>query len=239
MQSTNKELKGKFIEIGSHEGQPFKGYLSMPATQTGPCIVLIQEIFGVNSHIRRIADDYANDGYFVLAPDLFWRMKPGVELGYDDTDMQVGLSYLAKFDAEKGLKDINTAVDFLRHVEGSTGKVATMGFCLGGLMSYRAAANLPVDAAVSYYGVTIEKHLNEAAQIKCPLLMHFAENDHLAPPPVLKEIEQVLKPKANVEFCVYEGVGHGFNCDLRPSYDKGAAALALKRTRAFLQKSLG
>ena len=166
-------MAGTWIDIG--EG--FRGYLAVPQCGSGPGLLLLQEIFGVNPHMRDVADYYAEEGYVVLAPDLFWRLEPGVELGHSEADLARAFALYGQFDTGLATQDISTAAACLRARAECTGKVGALGFCLGGLLAYLAAARCGVDCAVGYYGVGIEKHLDEAASIGCPLVLHFGELD--------------------------------------------------------------
>ena len=174
-------VAGQWIDIAAADGGTFKGYLTVPASGSGPGILLLQEIFGVNSSMREVADYYAEEGYVVLAPDLFWRMEPGVDLGYTEADFNKAFGYYQRFDANQSIKDAADALKVLRARSECVGKVGALGFCLGGKLAYLAAARTDVDCAVCYYGVGIEADLGEAAQIKCPVVFHFAELDKFAP----------------------------------------------------------
>ncbi|HYV87464.1 MAG TPA: dienelactone hydrolase family protein, partial [Candidatus Polarisedimenticolia bacterium] len=140
--------KGKYIKLKTADRKVVRGYLASPASRKGPGILLCQEIFGINDHIREIADQYAEEGYFVLAPDLFHRLEPHVELGYGEADLKRAFDFYGRFDENKGAADIKSAVTALRKVKGCNGKVAALGYCLGGKLAYLAAARAGVDAAV-------------------------------------------------------------------------------------------
>src|SRR6202165_2276613 len=139
-------VAGQWIDIAAADGGTFKGYLTVPASGSGPGILLLQEIFGVNSSMREVADYYAEEGYVVLAPDLFWRIKPGIELGYSDEDFKTALDYYGRFDAAQAIRDAGDALKTLRANAACNGKAGALGFCLGGKLAYLAAARLPVDA---------------------------------------------------------------------------------------------
>ncbi len=237
--STGYRGKGKFIKLTSWDRKTFRGYLATPPARKGPGILLCQEIFGVNAHIREVADELAEEGYFVLAPDLFHRLEPNVELGYGEEDVKKAFDFHQRFDEDKAAKDIRSAVGILRRMKGVEGKVAALGYCLGGKLAYLAAARAGVDAAVGYYGVYIEKSLQEASKIKCPLLLHFAGNDRYVPPSAVARIQKALAKLPEFESYVYPGTDHAFNCPERPSYDKPAAGMAYSRTIAFLRRHLG
>ena len=230
-------MTSRTIDITSHDGKTFQGYLSLPPTGSGPGIVLIQEIFGVNAHIRAVADQYALDGYVVLAPDLFWRMEPGVNLGYDELSFNAALGYMQKMDFNMAVQDLASAVTALRARPDCTGKVASLGFCMGGLLSYLAAANAGVDAAVCYYPGSIETRLDQADKIRCPILIHFAEKDHYISADAVKAVQAAFKDARNAVIEVYPGVDHGFNCWERPAYDQKTSSLAHGLSLSFLAKA--
>src|SRR5689334_17280163 len=235
----NYKGKGKYIKVTTADRKVMRAYLASPAGRKGPGILLCQEIFGINSHIREIADQYAEEGYFVLAPDLFHRLEPNVELGYGEEDFKKAFDFYSRFDEDKGAKDIKSAVGALRKVKGCDGKVAALGYCLGGKLAYLAAARGGVDAAIGYYGVYIEKNLSEARKIKGPLLLHFAGNDRFVPPAVVAKIQKSLAKLPGFESYIYPDADHAFNCKERPVYNKPAAGMAYSRTIAFLRRSLG
>ena len=153
----------------------------MPEAGSGPGLLIEQEIFGVNASLRAVADLYAEEGYVCLVPDLFWRMEPGVDLGYDEDDFAKAFDFYQRFDVDQALVDIGAALDALRARPECTGKAAAMGFCLGGKLAYLTATRHDVDAAVSFYGVGIEEALGESGGIACPVLMHFAGEDSFVP----------------------------------------------------------
>src|SRR5262249_38215964 len=151
------------------------------------------------------------EGYVVIAPDLFWRMKPGVELGYDGDDLKAALEYYERLDVDQAILDTGVALKALRADSRCTEKVGALGFCLGGRLAYLAAARLPIDAAVAYYGVRIEEDLAEAKSIKCPIAFYFASEDKFVPPAAREAIKQAMASHDDAEFYVYRGVDHAFN----------------------------
>jgi len=235
-------MNSSWIDIKAQDGGSFKGYLALPpqAEKAGkkPGIVLIQEIFGVNAHIRGVADQYASDGYTVLAPDLFWRMQPRIELGYGPEDFQKGIDYMQKFDFAAGVKDLAATVSTLRGLPQCGGKVASVGYCMGGMLSYLCAGNAGVDAAVCYYPGGVHTKLEEAGKIKCPLLFHFAGNDSYIPPAAVAAVQQAFAGREGVRIDVYPGVEHGFNCWDRGAYNQPSAALARGRSLSFLATTI-
>lgn len=235
-------MNSRWIDIKAQDGGLFKGYLALPHHAEkggkGPGIVLIQEIFGVNSHIRAVADQYASDGYTVLAPDIFWRMQPMVDLGYGPEDFQKGMEYMQKMDFTAAVKDLAAAAVTLRALPQCAGKVASLGYCMGGMLSYLCAANAGVDAAVCYYGGGIHTQLGQAAKIQCPMLFHFAGNDSYIPASAVEAVKQTFAGREGVRIDVYPGVDHGFNCWDRPAYSQQSSALARGRSLSFLATTI-
>jgi carboxymethylenebutenolidase len=167
-------MSGKDITVKGSDGT-FGGYLASPASGHGPGVIVIQEIFGVNSVVRAICDAHAARGRFAFAPDLFWRLEPGVQLT-DKTQEDWGkaFGYMQRFDADKGVVDIQTSISHLRKVQGVNGKVGTVGYCLGGQLAFLSGTRTDADANIGYYGVMIEKRLGEASKIKKPVMLHIA-----------------------------------------------------------------
>jgi len=235
-------MDARWIDIKAQDGGNFKAYLSMPhqvkSGAKAPGIVLIQEIFGVNSHIRAVADQYASDGYMVLAPDIFWRMQPMVDIGYGPEDFQKGFAYMQKMDFAAAVKDLAATVSTLRGLPQCTGKVASLGFCMGGMLSYLCAASAGVDAAVCYYGGGIDAKLEEAGNIKCPILFHFAGSDSYIPASAVEAVKKTFGGREHARIDVYPGVDHGFNCWDRPAYNQQSSALARGRSLAFLATAI-
>ena len=230
-------MTGERIAVTAHDGGRFDAYHAAPAGGRGPGVVIVQEIFGVNNALRAIADSIAAKGFDVLVPDLFWRLEPGVDLGYGDADRQKAMALMGKFDVARGVADIGATVAALRGLKSCNGKVAVVGFCLGGTLAYLAAAQLGVDAAVSYYGTAIHQHLGEAKSIRCPLLLHFAGNDAFVPPQAVASIREAFAGHDDVAMHVYPDVGHAFaNIDRAGVYNREAATLAHERTEALLRR---
>lgn len=225
---------GQMITLNSADGFAFSAYQSLPPAAATPPkggIVVIQEIFGVNNHIREVADGYAQAGYAVLAPAIFDRIKPDIELGYEASDVTEGFAYaFEQLKQEQTLQDIAAAVDALKQY----GKVGTVGYCFGGLMSYLSAGKIAaLDCAIAYYGGGIADNLNTAAQT--PIMFHFGNKDKFIPAPQVTAIKAAL-PNAPVH--VYDA-DHGFNCDHRASYDEASATLARQRSLAFFGEHIG
>ena len=232
-------MAGKWISIGTQDGERFRGYLAKPEAGSGPGILLLHEIFGLNAHMRAVADLYAEEGYTVLVPDLFRRLGQDIELGYDDASMAQAMAYSQRFDVDASIDDAAAALAALRARPECSGKVGALGFCLGGKLAYLTAARTDVDCAVSYYGVGIEQFLAEAAQVTCPMVFHFAELDRFVPAPARAAIEAAFAGRKDVEFYLYPGVNHAFNAPERPSFDKPASLMAHTRSLALFRRVMG
>jgi carboxymethylenebutenolidase len=223
----------KWLEVAA-EDAAFEAYLAIPHTRRGPGIVLIQEIFGVNQHIREMASQYADDGYVVLAPDIFWRSAPRIELGYDGADREKAISIAKHTDYSKTLKDLAATTQALRALPELKGKIAAIGYCLGGRLAYLMAASKQVDAAIVYYGGGIQNQLERSTEIEAPILFHYAEEDSSIPLSAVAEVKERFHGRDNAEFHLYIGAHHGFNCPYRAAYQQQASALAHGRTLVFL-----
>lgn len=232
-------MTGQEIAIRGADGD-FMGYLASPDSGRGPGIVVIQEIFGVNKVVRDIADGLAARGFFALAPDLFWRLQPGVQLtDQSDAEWQQAFGLMKRFNPDKGLEDIQASIDTLRAMPGVNGKVGAVGYCLGGMLAFLAATRTDCDASVGYYGVNIQDRLGEAPAIKHPLMLHIAEADQFVPPPAQDKIIAGLKDNPLVTLHVYPAMDHAFARAGGKHYDKAGADLANNRTAAFFREHLG
>ena len=227
-------IKTQWIDIAPG----FAGYLALPPAGRGPGLVLFQEIFGVNEHIRAVAEQYALDGFVVLAPDCFWRDAPRVELGYVGEDWNRAIALMKAYRPEDVVADIGATVQTLRaRPEVGGGKVGAVGYCMGGRLSYLAAATAGVDAAAPFYGGGIHLQLERAAAITCPMQFHYAEHDANIPLSAVESVKQAFAGKA-AQVHVYPQAHHGFNCWARDSYHAPSAALAHGRALAFLAQHL-
>lgn len=228
---------GSFVNLTAADGFTFPAYVAQPAGTPRGAVVVLQEIFGVNSHIRSVADGYAAAGYLAVAPATFHRVKAGVELGYTGEDMQAGVALKAAVEglpAPGVMPDIQAAVD---HAAQTTGKkVGVVGYCWGGLLTWRAAALVNgISAAVPYYGGGSTVGAEPARQPRVPVMAHFGERDsHIT----MDTVQAFQKAQPGVTVHVY-AADHGFNCDQRGSYDAAAATLARERTLAFFAEHLG
>jgi len=208
------------------------GYLALPPAGRGPGLLLWQEIFGVNAHIRAVAEQYALDGFVVLAPDAFWRQAPRVELGYEGEDRTRAMALMQAYTGDMALADIAAAATALRALPEVAGaKVGSIGYCMGGRLAYLTAATAGVDAAVAYYGGGIHNNLERAGAVRGAMQFHYAGIDDHIPPAAVQRVREAL-PKADVH--VYAGAMHGFNCWARASYHAPSAAVAHGRSLAFL-----
>jgi carboxymethylenebutenolidase len=231
-------MSGEIITIKGKDGD-FSGYLASPGSGRGPGLVVIQEIFGVNDVMREIADGIASRGYFALVPDLFWRLEPNIQLtDKTDADWKKALDLMGRFDVDKGITDIQSSIDTLRALPGCTGKVGALGYCLGGQLAYLTASRTNIDAAVGYYGVNIQNRLDEAQNIRHPLMLHIAEADEYVPPPEQAKIETGLKDNPHVTIHRYPLMNHAFARVGGAHYDKAMADQANIRSATFFRQHL-
>jgi carboxymethylenebutenolidase len=228
---------GTFTTLTAADGFSFPAYVAQPAGMPRGAVVVLQEIFGVNAHIRAVADGYAAAGYLAVAPSTFHRVKPGVELGYAEADMNEGFGYKMAVEALPApgvMADIQAAIDHATQAGG--GKVGIVGYCCGGLLTWRAACSLSgLAAAVPYYGGGMTTPEEAARQPRVPVLAHFGEQDRWIP---LDTVQAFRAAQPGVEVQVY-AAHHGFNCDHRGAWDAAAAALARERTLAFFARHVG
>ncbi len=221
-----------------HTGK-FGAYLAEPEATPKAAIVVIQEIFGVNTGIRRKCDALAAAGYLAIAPDLFWRIEPSIELDPDvPEEMQRGLSLMGKFDQDQGIQDIEATIRFARERVGG-GKVGAVGYCLGGRLAFMTAARTDVDASVGYYGVGIDGLLGEKHAIANPVLLHVPVEDHFVDKDSQKRMHEGLDDHPKVTLYDYPGEDHGFATEIGARRSDAAARLADERTAAFFAEYLG
>jgi carboxymethylenebutenolidase len=218
---------GDMLTLTTADGHELGAYRAAPEVTPKGGIVIIQEIFGVTGHIRRVTDQYAALGYLAIAPGLFDRVEPGIVLDYSDIDR--GREIMLGLDLDKTVMDVAAAADAAR----PAGKVAAIGYCWGGAIADLAACRTSLDAAVSYYGRMTVEWLDE--QPRCPVMYHYGADDALIPPEL---VEQISAGRAGHAVFVYEDAGHGFNCDERADFSPESAQLSLLRTLAFLANHL-
>jgi carboxymethylenebutenolidase len=218
---------GELTTLMARDGHEFQAYLAAPPGKPQGAVVVLQEIFGINSHIRGVTDGFASEGYTAIAPSFFDRIRRGIQLGYSQPDVQEGRGYMQQLKLEETLKDLSAALAVVKR----SGRCATVGYCWGGAMSYVAACELPLACAVVYYG-NATRYLDRKP--KCAVQYHFGTQDAGIP---LSDVEKIRAADPAGEFHLYEA-GHGFNCEQRASYDPQAAALARQRTLGFLAARL-
>ena len=226
------------ITIEGRDGA-FDAYIARPKALPAPAVVVLQELFGVNADIRKTCDELAEQGFIAVAPDLFWRQEPGVDLNHwSDAEWKKGLALYAGYNRNKGVLDIADTAHAAGQLDGGSGKVAVMGFCLGGLMAFLTAARAKIDAAVAYHGGDTEKYLDEVGGITAPMLMHLAEEDEFISKEAQAKIKAALADKPNVEIYSYPGCNHAFARHTGTHYNAAAAAMANQRTWQFLRDRL-
>ncbi len=224
------QTMGAFISLTAEDGHEFDCYKADPEGAPKGGIVVIQEIFGVNAHIREVADGYAAEGYAVLAPALFDRASKNFEVGYTPDDIAKGRDTRAEVAWDDAVKDVAATVAELRK---SQSKIGSVGYCWGGSMSWLAATRVGVSASVCYYGGQIAMYNDEAP--KNPVMMHFGENDHGIP---MADVDKIRAAHGDAQVFTYPA-GHGFNCDHRGDFDAESAKTARERTLAFFAKHVG
>jgi carboxymethylenebutenolidase len=229
------------IRIDTLEGDgAFDAYVAEPEGTPKAAILVIQEIFGVNEGIRRKCDRWADLGYLALAPDLFWRLKPGVELDPDvEGEFKEALGLMGQFDQDQGIRDIEATIRAARARLPEGGKVGAVGYCLGGRLAFMAAARTDVDASVGYYAVGVEGLLGEKHAIAKPLMLHIAGADHFVTPDKQKAMHGGLDDHPKVTLHDYPGEDHGFAAEMGKRRSEEAARLADSRTEAFFARHLG
>lgn len=227
------------ITINGRDGD-FSAYLSTPAAGSGPGLVVIQEIFGVNESMRRMCDDFAAQGYAALCPDLFWRQEPGVRItDKTDEEWQKAFGLMQGFDVDKGVEDLKDSLAALRGLESCTGKAGSVGYCLGGKLAFLMATRSDADCNVAYYGVGLDELLGEAGNITRPALLHIAEEDEFVPKEAQGKVKEALAGHPQVTIHSYPGMPHAFARDGGIHYDAAAATQANRRTADFLKQHLG
>jgi carboxymethylenebutenolidase len=219
----------EIITLAAADGHKLSAYCSFPSQKAKGAIVVVQEIFGVNAHIRSIADRFAALGYAAIAPAIFDRILPGFESGYSQPEVERARSYYGKVPMDEMLLDTRAALEAV----GQHGRIGVVGFCLGGSIAFHAALKLSgVAAAVGYYGGMIAEHAQQKP--KAPVQLHFGEKDPTIP---MSDVEKIKRERQDVEVYIYDA-GHAFNRDGTPNYDEKSAALAWSRTTAFMAKYL-
>lgn len=214
-------------------------YVARPEGTPRGAIIVQQEIFGVDPGIRRKADSWAAKGYLAVAPDSFWRQKPGIELSpYVEAEMQQALDHMMAHDFDLGMRDLEAVIHWIRREQG-VAKVGLVGFCMGGKIAYMVAARTDIDASVGYYGVMIDQMLNEKHAIARPLMLHIPTADHFVDAAAQKAIHEGLDDHPRVTLWDYEGLDHGFAAEIGARRDEAGAELADQRTADFFAEHIG
>jgi carboxymethylenebutenolidase len=219
---------GEFTRLMARDGHEFDAWLAAPSGTPRGAVLVLQEIFGVNAHIQAVTDGFAAAGYVSIAPSLFDRARPGVQMGYTPEDVQLGRGYVLQLQEDGLLRDMLACINVVRHA----GAVAAVGYCWGGSLAYLAACELPVACAVSYYGTRTVQMLDRKPRV--PVQYHFGAQDKTIPPENIAKI-RAADPHGDVH--VYDA-DHGFSCDQRASWNASAAELARERTLAFIERHL-
>ena len=227
------------ITINGHDGT-FGAYIARPGVLPAPAVVVLQELFGVNADIRKHCDELAEQGFIAVAPDLFWRQEPGVDLSVtSEPDWQHGLRLYQAYNRDTGAVDVKDTAEAVAKLRECTGTVAVLGYCLGALMTFLTAVRYAVvDAAIAYHGSDTEKYLGEVDGLRAPLVMHLGEEDEFISKPAQTEIKTALAGKPNAMVYSYPGQRHAFSRHNGAHYNAAAAALANRRTSEFLGRHL-
>jgi carboxymethylenebutenolidase len=229
---------GDRINIEGQDGT-FNAYIARPKIMPAAAVVVLQELFGVNADIRKTCDELAEQGFVAVAPDLFWRQEPGVDLSVtSEADWQHGVRLYQAYDRDAGVRDIKDTLNAVAKLPECTGKIAVQGYCLGALMTFLTAVRGQVNAAVAYHGADTEKYLDEADSLSAPLLVHLGEEDEFISKAAQAEIKVALANKAKATVYSYPGQRHAFARHNGRHYNASAAALANGRTSEFLQRQL-
>ena len=217
----------------------FKAYLSLPPSGTGPGLVILQEIFGVNAVMRGLCDQFAAAGFVTFCPDLFWRIQPGIQItDKSDAELQQAFKLYSDYDVEAGMGDIARSIEALRNRPECTGKVGAMGYCLGGYLAYLTACRTSADASVGYYGVGIENDIAAARDLAHPLMLHIAEQDQFVPATAQLQIHDAFDDRDDIVLHDYAGMEHAFARTGGLHFNAAAAELANSRTLEFLRQHL-
>jgi len=226
------------ITVKSQDGE-FAAYIARPTALPAPAVVVLQELFGVNADIRKTCDELAEQGFVAVAPDLFWRQEPGVDLDVtSEADWQHGLRLYQAYDRDAGVRDINNTLDAVAKLPDCAGKIAVLGYCLGALMTFLTAARRHVAAAIAYHGADTEKYLGEVDNLSAPLLMHLGEEDEFISKAAQAQIKTALAGKTNATVYSHPGQHHAFARHNGTHYNAAAAVLANGRTGEFLHQQL-
>lgn len=226
-------------DIAAHDGGSFAGHVWIPDGGGGAGVLLLQEIFGVGDYIQSVAERLADDGYVVLAPDLYWRIEPGTAFGTSQEELERAMSMAARFDWDLGVLDCGAAYMHLQSLPEISESCGVLGFCFGGSLAYRMATDFEPDAVVSYYGSRVPDELGLMDKVSCPMLMHFGGSDPFIPRDAVARVQQAAEGQEHIEVLVEEDAGHAFdNHDAPAFHDPSAARRAWRATAQFLDREL-
>lgn len=232
-------IKTETIKITSKNGT-FDGYLATPEGGPAPGVIVIQEVFGVNGHIKDVTRRVAELGYAALAPDMFWPLHPNFDVGYEGEGKEQAIAYMQQMNLDTSVEDVAASIEALgAREEAIADKTGIVGFCWGGLLTYLVACRVNPTCAVAYYGGRIVQFLDEVGDMKNPVTFHLGERDGSIPMDQVEQIRQATTGKSNVEVYTYPEAEHGFHCDQRASYHEASAKLAWQRTGDFFKTHLG
>jgi carboxymethylenebutenolidase len=222
--------------LAEEEVHRFDGYLARPQSGTGPGLIIITEMWGTTKLNRDMAESYARRAWCALVPSMFWRSERTDTLAAEGPERDAAWERLRTYDFDRGAQDVKTAADWLRRLPFCSGKVAVIGFCMGGRTASLACARADVDAGIAVYALGIRHHLDELARVACPLQLHYGLADVHIPRSEIDEVMNATRANRNIETHLYAGAGHAFFNPLHPSYDAAAVALAKERIDGLLDK---
>lgn len=232
-------LKRDIVEISNVGDARFTAYAVSPTDEPKAALVLLHTMFGINDSFRDFCDEYAMEGYRVIAPDLFWRLSGDAVLDYSEESYEKGHGHIKSYDLEAGMRDVEDTLAFVRANATSVEKIGVVGYCMGGTVAFVAAARTSADAAICYYPIYVERHLSHADRIGVPTVIHLGTADKYAPPAVFGEIEGCVRGRPNITFHAYPGADHGFaNRMVARQYDEAATRLAWSRSMVALRDAL-
>jgi carboxymethylenebutenolidase len=220
--------------INAPDGESFDAHLVLPDSGSGPGLLVLQEIFGVNEYIREVCDRLAGLGYVAMAPDVFWRIERNVSLGGDEDALQKAYGYIGQYDWQKGIPDLVAALQHLRGLPETGGRAGALGFCFGGVTSFALGCVSDPDVVVSYYGSGVPDWIGNADSLSCPTILHFGSKDAFIPGEKIASVREWADPRPHVEFHEYDA-GHAFDNHTSAIFSEpNAAAQAWEKTKAFL-----
>jgi carboxymethylenebutenolidase len=233
-------MKGRFVSVRASDGSgSFRTYVTLPAKTPAPALAMHHTMFGVNPLFRSFCDEYAAEGYVVVAPDLFWRIGKDIELDYAEESYEIGHGLMRKIDKPKATDDVAATIRFMRALPEIDGEIAAVGYCMGGTLAYLTAAHGDVAMAVCYYAIDMEDHFDVLDRIEVPLVVHLGDRDPYVKPGAFALIEKTLRARPKTTFHAYPGVGHGFASKGSRNFNPAASSLAWTRTMDALKRTIG